>query len=94
METKKVDTEVKHMKRWEFYTIIALIVAVIGFAGWATYTYVWGPEEQEVDITPAQTSEEKALTEVKGDLDQLEDLDLSDVDTEINELESIDLSGV
>lgn len=87
--------EVKSLKRWEFYTIISLLVVVMGVAGWATYEYVWGPDEVEVqDITPQQTAEDKALTEIKTELDKDLDLDLSEIDSDIKELDGTDLSGV
>ncbi len=92
MEEKK---EVIGLKRWEFYTIIAILVFVMGVAGWATYEYVWGPQEVEVeDITPEPTAEDTSLTEIKTELEKDVDLDLSEVDKDIKELDSTDLSGL
>lgn len=90
--------EKHHMKRWEIYTLIALVAVIIGGGIFGAYYYVENvmnePEVTGENTNVTRTEEEKELDQIKADLVSDDALDTADVEAEINDLESIDLSGL
>lgn len=89
----------KHeIKRWEIYTIIGIVAAVVALGIFGATYFVLNVAGEQTTVsnvdTVARTAEEKDLSDIKTDLDKDIALDMTDVDNELKDLELIDLSGI
>jgi hypothetical protein len=94
----KKEVKKHEVKRWEIYTIIGIVAAVVALGIFGSAYYVLNVAGEQTATTPtdtvARTTEEKDLTEIKTDLDKDTALEMTDIDNDLKELELIDFSGV
>lgn len=80
------------MKKWQEWTIVALVALLILVAVGATYWFL--TEDKEVETVVTQTEEERDLATVEADLGRVDDLDLSALDAIDKDLQSIDVDSL
>lgn len=81
------------MKKWQEWTIVALVGLIILAAVGMAYWYL--TEDRTVPTTVAvQSAEEKDLASAEQDLGGIKDLDLSALNQIDSEIQAIDLSNL